>query len=132
MKSINPIRISVFLSSTLFNYNWGGVDAWNTAASTRRSRRSSEVISYEKNVSSKQRRLLVSGFASLFFGSETTKQQPVFAAETIGKDPNCIDISCVGVWDGILADCPYSNSILGAGCVSSQDDTPGNYSCIRV
>ncbi|KAL3786536.1 hypothetical protein HJC23_006786 [Cyclotella cryptica] len=53
------------------------------------------------------------------------------AAETIGKDPDCNDASCLGVWDGLLADCPHdsnkSNLLLGrgAGCVSSQDDTPG-------
>jgi hypothetical protein len=50
------------------------------------------------------------------------------AAETIGKDPNCNDASCLGIWDGLLADCPHEKSNLlggGAGCVSSQDDTPG-------
>mmetsp|Transcript_31539 Transcript_31539/g.47265 ORF Transcript_31539/g.47265 Transcript_31539/m.47265 type:complete len:306 (+) Transcript_31539:48-965(+) len=48
------------------------------------------------------------------------------AAETVGKDPNCNDASCLGVWDGLLADCPHtSNKLTGAGCVSSQDDTPG-------
>jgi hypothetical protein len=56
------------------------------------------------------------------------------AAETIGKEESCNDASCLGVWDGLLADCPHdkrsSSSTLfsrgaGAGCVSSQDDTPG-------
>ena len=48
------------------------------------------------------------------------------AAETIGKDPNCNDASCLGVWDGLMADCPHTSNLLkGAGCVSSQDDTPG-------
>jgi len=55
------------------------------------------------------------------------------AAETIGKDPNCNDASCLGVWDGLLADCPHDNlnaislGPFGAtsGCASSQDDTPG-------
>jgi ABC transporter len=28
---------------------------------------------------------------------------PARAAETVGKDPNCNDSSCLGVWDGILA-----------------------------
>jgi len=52
---------------------------------------------------------------------------PATAAETIGKDPNCADASCAGVWDGLLADCPHGGlgMNLGAGCVSSQDDTPG-------
>lgn len=50
------------------------------------------------------------------------------AAETIGKNPSCNSQSCLGVWDGLLADCPHEKNILkegGAGCVSSQDDTPG-------
>jgi hypothetical protein len=47
------------------------------------------------------------------------------AAETIGKDPNCNDASCLGVWDGLLADCPHDKSLGKVGCVSSQDDTPG-------
>lgn len=46
------------------------------------------------------------------------------SAETVGKDPNCNDRTCLGVWDGLLADCPHGRSV-GAGCVSSQDDTPG-------
>lgn len=53
----------------------------------------------------------------------TTISLPVFA-ETVGKDPDCNDRSCLGVWDGLLADCPHGMT-LGAGCVSSQDDTPG-------
>lgn len=50
------------------------------------------------------------------------------AAETIGKDEDCDDASCMGVWDGLLADCPHGGRGGwggGAGCVSSQDDTPG-------
>jgi uncharacterized protein (DUF1499 family) len=46
------------------------------------------------------------------------------SAETIGKDPSCLTSSCLGVWDGLLADCPRQNGV-GAGCVASQDDTPG-------
>lgn len=55
------------------------------------------------------------------------QQSIASAAETIGKDPSCNDASCLGVWDGLLADCPHSKNLLGggAGCVSSQDDTPG-------
>jgi hypothetical protein len=49
-------------------------------------------------------------------------------AETIGKDLNCNDKNCLGVWDGLLADCPHAGRMtVGAGCVSSQDDTPGNF-----
>lgn len=54
------------------------------------------------------------------------------AAETIGKDENCNDATCLGVWDGLLADCPHQGRTAfggfgggGASCVSSQDDTPG-------
>jgi hypothetical protein len=56
-----------------------------------------------------------------------TAAVPVHAAETIGKDPNCNDSTCLGVWDGLLADCPHDNTIFSnrAGCVASQDDTPG-------
>ena len=60
------------------------------------------------------------------------------AAETVGKDDNCNDSMCLGVWDGLFADCPHNgNPTLpgasyllksGAGCVSSQDDTPGIFS----
>jgi len=51
-------------------------------------------------------------------------RNPVIAAETVGKDPDCSDSSCIGVWDGLLADCPHG-FLGGAGCASSQDDTPG-------
>jgi hypothetical protein len=54
-----------------------------------------------------------------------------YAAETVGKDPNCSDAACLGVWDGLLADCPhpmgFSGRSAGAACVSSQDDTPGTF-----
>lgn len=57
----------------------------------------------------------------------------VSAAETIGKDPACNDAGCLGVWDGLLADCPHGGTaspvlldLAGhAGCTASQDDTPG-------
>ena len=47
------------------------------------------------------------------------------AAETIGKESGCNDKSCLGVWDGLLADCPHGVMKAGAGCTSSQDDMPG-------
>jgi uncharacterized protein (DUF1499 family) len=54
---------------------------------------------------------------------------PAFAAETIGKDPDCNEAGCLGVWDGLLADCPHSGLFkMGAGCTASQDDTPGIFS----
>jgi uncharacterized membrane protein len=52
----------------------------------------------------------------------------VKASETVGKDPDCNDSTCLGVWDGLLADCPHGPgaSVMGsATCVASQDDTPG-------
>jgi len=64
--------------------------------------------------------------ASLSFFSDQA-----VAAETVGKDPNCSAANCLGVWDGLLADCPHDNLTLlggGAGCTSSQDDTPGIFS----
>ena len=48
---------------------------------------------------------------------------PAHAAETVGKDPDCNDSTCLGVWDGLLADCPHLKG--SSSCVSSQDDTPG-------
>lgn len=49
-------------------------------------------------------------------------------AETIGKDPNCNSSNCLGVWDGLLADCPHARGpAIGVGCASSQDDTPGSF-----
>ena len=49
------------------------------------------------------------------------------AVDTVGKDPNCNEASCLGVWDGLLANCDHSSSRRSAGCVSSQDDTPGTF-----
>ena len=60
--------------------------------------------------------------------------RPVSASETVGKDPDCNDSTCLGVWDGLLADCPHTSNFGGllggggAGCTSSQDDTPGIFS----
>mmetsp|Transcript_26995 Transcript_26995/g.39485 ORF Transcript_26995/g.39485 Transcript_26995/m.39485 type:complete len:344 (+) Transcript_26995:59-1090(+) len=87
-------------------------------------------VSLEKN---KRREFLVQSGSSLIGGlvamvSTTLSSQPAQAAETVGKDPNCNDGSCLGIWDGLLADCPHDGKLSlggGAGCVSSQDDTPG-------
>jgi hypothetical protein len=59
----------------------------------------------------------------------TGPERSADAAETVGKDPDCTDAACLGVWDGLLADCPHPMAPVrsGAGCVSSQDDTPGNF-----
>ena len=75
----------------------------------------------------------LAGFLSTIISSTTTITH---AAETVGKDPDCNDSTCLGVWDGLLADCNHSvdhNTNIrffgggggSAGCVSSQDDTPG-------
>jgi uncharacterized protein (DUF1499 family) len=73
------------------------------------------------------------------FGSTTittTSSKAAVAVETIGKDPNCNTANCLGIWDGLLANCDHSSNsrrttmlMIGgsAGCVSSQDDTPGTF-----
>ena len=77
------------------------------------------------------RRTFITYAAAVISGSLNSSLQPFpiisNAAETIGKDPNCNDGSCLGIWDGLFADCPHDryNLLGGAGCVSSQDDTPG-------
>lgn len=68
-----------------------------------------------------RRSFLLGGIGSI---ATATFAFPSFAAETVGKDENCNDQYCIGVWDGLLADCPHTMS-GGAGCTSSQDDTPG-------
>jgi len=65
---------------------------------------------------------------ALVAGSSIIVENAAFAAETVGKDPNCNDSSCLGVWDGLLADCPHGVLKGNAGCSSSQDDTPGIFS----
>lgn len=73
---------------------------------------------------------------AVFVATSTAVCGRVNAAETVGKDPNCNDRTCLGVWDGLLADCPHDAKTGigrlvgggGAGCTSSQDDTPGIFS----
>lgn len=97
------------------------------------------------SASSSSRRSFISlatAFAAATTTTFTSPQGPLFssadqspsfvanAAETIGKDESCNGASCLGVWDGLLADCPHDGKYKlkgggGAGCVSSQDDTPG-------
>jgi uncharacterized protein (DUF1499 family) len=75
-----------------------------------------EALSFDRT----RRRFFLSGLATPALISSCN------AAETIGKDPNCNEGKCLGVWDGLLADCPHGKIALGGtGCVSSQDDTPG-------
>ena len=70
-------------------------------------------------------------FKQFFFFLGSIPPLVSVAAETVGKDPDCNDSTCLGVWDGLLADCPHDTTTAtfiqggGAGCVSSQDDTPG-------
>mmetsp|Transcript_3134 Transcript_3134/g.8488 ORF Transcript_3134/g.8488 Transcript_3134/m.8488 type:complete len:328 (-) Transcript_3134:1581-2564(-) len=84
------------------------------------------------------RRHFLKRSAQWFVGITFTTADLAAAAETVGKDPDCDDLTCLGVWDGLLADCPHDNSVIGkfvpsmpgggAGCTSSQDDTPGIFS----
>jgi hypothetical protein len=69
-------------------------DAWNIPTITNHC---------DTTSSSKSRRIL---FRSVMSGISTPfilTNQPSNAAETIGKDPKCNDVSCIGVWDGLLA-----------------------------
>jgi hypothetical protein len=69
------------------------------------------------------------GAASIAAVLLSASARPSVAAETVGKDKDCNDSTCLGVWDGLLADCPHKKiSTGGAGCTSSQDDTPGIFS----
>jgi hypothetical protein len=72
---------------------------------------------------------LSSALSGLAAGYSIVGLLPAGAAETVGKDLNCNDSTCLGVWDGLLADCPHTKAFGGnAGCTSSQDDTPGIFS----
>jgi hypothetical protein len=76
------------------------------------------------------RRVLLRSLAGSLLGCLAVTETSVptaAAAETVGKDPDCNDTGCLGVWDGLLADCPHGIN-GGAGCTSSQDDTPGIFS----
>jgi len=82
------------------------------------------------------RRDVLSKIALSFVATSAMPSAAFAKPETIGKDPNCNDSGCLGVWDGLLADCPHGGGMLfggtngggaGPGCVSSQDDTPGTF-----
>jgi len=78
---------------------------------------------------SSRRRVLENGLQGCLAGIGLVgATESAFAAETVGKDPNCNDRNCLGVWDGLLADCPHGGLPTGAGCTCSQDDTPGIFS----
>ena len=86
-----------------------------------------------KSADGNNRRLLLRNLVVAFSAGTSSfavSNQPSAASETVGKDPECLDRSCLGVWDGLLADCPHSSGLLkgGASCTSSQDDTPGIFS----
>ena len=66
---------------------------------------------------------------SIVLGTALYGNEEAEAVETVGKDPDCNERMCLGVWGGMLADCPHGGGFLqGAGCTSSQDDTPGIFS----
>eukprot|EP00532_Pseudo-nitzschia_australis_P017167 CAMPEP_0168247418 /NCGR_PEP_ID=MMETSP0141_2-20121125/886_1 /TAXON_ID=44445 /ORGANISM="Pseudo-nitzschia australis, Strain 10249 10 AB" /LENGTH=299 /DNA_ID=CAMNT_0008183201 /DNA_START=41 /DNA_END=937 /DNA_ORIENTATION=- len=89
------------------------------------------------NAEESRRVFLWKGIASSVVCLSTPTNKAI-AAESVGKDPDCDDLTCLGVWDGLLADCPHTNAQIGgflpglpgggAGCTSSQDDTPGIFS----
>lgn len=75
------------------------------------------------------RRGFLASALSIVLSTQQFPSSTAYAAETIGKDKNCNDSSCLGIWDGLLADCPHEKKFLGgAGCTASQDDTPGIFS----
>ena len=88
--------------------------------------KSGEGLISEEAVSFGSRRQILE-IAGLLLASGVSSVAPVVAAETVGKDPDCYGASCLGVWDGLLADCPHGKFAMntGARCTSSQDDTPG-------
>lgn len=87
-----------------------------------------------RHESRRRRQMLVAATAPWLVACSTSspQQSSEAFAETIGKDPDCNDSACLGVWDGLLADCPHvGNGFIGgggAGCASSQDDAPGVFS----
>jgi Protein of unknown function (DUF1499) len=110
----------------------------NTTINSTRTRRTTENCT-SSSCQCARRRCIISAW-SLMSAACWSSSPPLTtprsqAAETIGKDENCNDSSCLGVWDGLLADCPHGQqnflSLTGigggttAGCTSSQDDTPG-------
>jgi uncharacterized protein (DUF1499 family) len=89
-------------------------------------------VSWQQNTSRRRRQIVQNSAAAFLGGLLLVASSPpsVVAAETVGKDPDCNDRECLGVWDGLLADCPRGGILRGggAGCTSSQDDTPGIFS----
>jgi hypothetical protein len=61
-------------------------------------------MSIPKEISESRKSFLLNFFtatSSILALSISTDR--VSAAETVGKDPNCDDLNCLGVWDGLLA-----------------------------
>ncbi len=78
--------------------------------------------------SSLSRRSLVASLIGTSAAASFLAVPVVKASETVGKDPDCNDSTCLGVWDGLLADCPHgpgASALGSSACVASQDDTPG-------
>lgn len=96
---------------------------------------SPQFLSAEFRTSGTRRNFLISSSLAVLIGTTTLSTVAIAnAAETVGLDPDCTDRNCLGVWDGLLADCPHdgvgglTSTFGGAGCTSSQDDTPGIFS----
>jgi hypothetical protein len=57
-----------------------------------------------KEVSESRKNFLLKSFtATSSILALSISTDTVSAAETVGKDPNCDDLNCLGVWDGLLA-----------------------------
>lgn len=57
-----------------------------------------------KEVSESRKSFLLKSFtATSSILALSISTDTVSAAETVGKDPNCDDLNCIGVWDGLLA-----------------------------
>jgi hypothetical protein len=112
------------------------------ASSQRSTRRHAKCSARHATTTTRRQCLEQISVATTMIASVTTLvslPSPARSAETIGKADDCNDSYCLGVWDGMLADCPHSSNNkdvmqgkasalllrTGAGCVSSQDDTPG-------
>mmetsp|Transcript_11456 Transcript_11456/g.32967 ORF Transcript_11456/g.32967 Transcript_11456/m.32967 type:complete len:97 (+) Transcript_11456:114-404(+) len=84
-----------FVIMKVLCHSWA--DAWGLSSSGR------EISRLPCRTGEESRRgFLWQGFASSVAVVSTTANEAI-AAETVGKDPDCDDYTCLGVWDGLLA-----------------------------